>query len=108
MSRERKHINDINYQDLIGRWDAEPNEYIERIFIRDLGNIEVIQKSSLLKVEVNLNIQTIDYSPRLEILSISGDNIHFNENSWTIWRYSGDEMEIVLSEYLRITFNLIN
>ncbi len=109
MSRERKHINDIEIQDITGRWDAEPNELIERVFIRDSGNLELIQNSGATIVcEIMLNQQTDDDLPILEILNLKGDNKYFNENFWTIWRYSGDELEIVFSNDLRITLNLIN
>lgn len=108
MSKERKHINDINIQDLIGRWDAEPNEIIDRIFIRETGILEIIQKSNRLEAEVKLNQQTDEDLPILEILSIKGDNKHFSEDTWAIWRYSGDEMDIDFSDELRITFKLIN
>ncbi|WP_026933846.1 hypothetical protein [Christiangramia echinicola] len=108
MSIERKHINDIEIKDIIGRWDAEPNDFIDRIFIRETGNLEVIQKSSGLVAEVSLNQQTDVDLPILEILTLKGDNTHFDEDSWTIWRYSGDEMDIDFSDDLRITFNLIN
>lgn len=108
MSRERKHINDIQIQDIIGRRDAEPNELIDRIFFREKGNLEVIQKWGSLVAEVNFNQQTDDDLPEIEILSIKGDNKHFNEDYWTIWRYSGDEMDVDFSDDLRITFHLNN
>jgi hypothetical protein len=109
MSRERNHINVIEIKDIAGKWDAEPNDLIERIFIRASGNLELIQRSgSLIVCETNLNQRTIDELPVLEILNIQGDNDHYDENFWTIWRYSGDEIDIDFSDELRITFNLIN
>lgn len=108
MSRERKHINEIEIKEITGRWNAEPNEIIDRIFIRETGILEIIQKSNLLEAEVKLNQQTDEDLPILEILSIKGDNKHLSEDTWTIWRYSGDEMDIDFSDELRITFKLIN
>ncbi len=84
MSKERKHINEINIQDITGRWDAEPNDLIERIFIRETGNLEVIQKSSILICKIILNHQTDADLPVLEISNIRGVNKHFNEDFWTI------------------------
>lgn len=108
MSRERKHINEIEIKEISGRWDAEPNEIIDRIFIRETGILEIIQKSNRLEAEVKLNQQTDEDLPILEILSIKGDNKYLSEDTWTIWRYSGDEMDIDFSDELRITFKLIN
>jgi hypothetical protein len=109
MNRERKHINDIGIHDITGRWDAEPNELIERIFIRDSGNLELIQKSgSTIVCEIILNQKTDTDCPKLKILNLRGDNKHYDGNFWTIWSYSGDVMIIDFSDDLRITFNLIN
>ena len=109
MNKARKHINDIEINDITGRWDAEPNDLLERIYIRDSGSIELIQKSgALLVCEINLNQRTDDDLPVMEISSISGENNDYNEYFWTIWRYSGNEMDIDFSDELRISFNLKN
>jgi hypothetical protein len=109
MSKERKNIKDIEIEDLVGRWDAEPNEIIERLFIHDGRTFEIIfQSGSVITGKIELNQLSPEDLPQLELMNVQGNNELLNKNSWTIWRYAGNEIDINFSDNLRIMFNLIN
>ena len=107
----RKSIYQIEIGDIAARWDAEENDFITRIFIRKNGpqfSFEAVFPGEDIMVGlIQLQQKEAPVTPDLEISNKKGNIDIVEDGPWSIWRFTGEEMDIDFPHGIRVTFKIV-